>query len=102
MLRDHAGNHFSDGEGAPGLRPVTRKASTITVSERPAAAAPPESTPTLLDIIRTRTLIVTELDPPKSLGLEKLIEGARALKEAGTDFVTLADNSLAILRVSNL
>src|SRR3954468_218790 len=86
----------------PGLRPVTRKVSTITVSERPAAAAPPESTPTLLDIIRTRTLIVTELDPPKSLGLEKLIEGARALKEAGTDFVTLADNSLAILRVSNL
>ena len=32
----------------------------------------------------------------------RLVDGARALKEAGTDFVTLADNSLAILRVSNL
>ena len=33
--------------------------------------------------------------------MAKMLEGARALKEAGTDFLTLADNSLAILRVSN-
>jgi methionine synthase / methylenetetrahydrofolate reductase(NADPH) len=42
------------------------------------------------------------LDPPKSLDVEKMIEGARALKQAGTDFVTMADNSLAILRLSNV
>jgi homocysteine S-methyltransferase len=47
-------------------------------------------------------LIVTELDPPKSLQLDKMVDGAKALKAAGTDFVTLADNSLAILRVSNV
>src|SRR3954468_5000021 len=85
----------------PGLRPVTRKVSTITISPQPNPQTLPRLDQTLLELARSRTLIVTELDPPKSLGLEKLLEGARALKEAGTDFVTLADNSLAILRVSN-
>jgi methionine synthase / methylenetetrahydrofolate reductase(NADPH) len=56
----------------------------------------------LLEVYRSRTLIVTELDPPKSLLVEKMLQGAQALKKAGTDFITLADNSLAILRLSNL
>ena len=84
--------------------PVAREASSAEARTRvtsPATAAPPKEA-SLLDIIRQRTLIVTELDPPKSLSLDKLVEGARVLKEAGTNFVTLADNSLAILRVSNL
>jgi homocysteine S-methyltransferase len=34
--------------------------------------------------------------------MERMFEGASALKKAGTDFVTLADNSLAILRVANM
>jgi len=56
--------------------------------------------PTLLDLIRQRTLIITEFDSPKTLLLEKMIEAAHALKEAGSDFITVADNSLAILRMS--
>ncbi len=96
----------------PGLRPiqdkpaviVRRESTSMTVLEpasslAPHAARPPAS---LLDIIRQRLLIVTELDPPKSLSLDKLIGGARELKASGTDLITLADNSLAILRVSNL
>lgn len=57
---------------------------------------------TVLEIIQKRTLIVTELDPPKTMNTAKFITGAKALKDAGTDAVTLADNSLAILRISNL
>ncbi len=49
-----------------------------------------------------RTVIVTELDPPKTLDLENYYRGAQALTDAGSDAITLADNSLAILRVSNL
>jgi methionine synthase / methylenetetrahydrofolate reductase(NADPH) len=49
-----------------------------------------------------QTVIVTELDPPKTLVLEKYFAAARALIDAGSDAITLADNSLAILRVSNL
>lgn len=49
-----------------------------------------------------RKVIVTELDPPKTLDLEKFFVGAKALHDAGSDCITLADNSLAILRVSNI
>ncbi|MDX2227379.1 MAG: bifunctional homocysteine S-methyltransferase/methylenetetrahydrofolate reductase [Verrucomicrobiae bacterium] len=87
-----------------GLQPVFEKTvekSVIEITTRPSGPAPiPEET--ILDIIKKRTLIVTELDPPKTLTTEKFITGARALTQAGTDAVTLADNSLAILRVSNL
>ena len=97
----------------PDLRPIRSKVALVVVpaesaaspktgsSGRVAQSASPTG-PSLLDVIRDRKLIVTELDPPKSWSLDKLVDGARALKEAGTDFVTLADNSLAILRVSNL
>ena len=47
-------------------------------------------------------MVVTELDPPKTLDLEKYFKAARTLVEAGSDAITLADNSLAILRISNL
>lgn len=43
-----------------------------------------------------------ELDPPKQLSTEKFFAGALALKEAGIDAVTMADNSLASPRISNL
>ena len=56
--------------------------------------------PALLDLIQQRTLIITEFDSPKTLLLDKMIQAARALKEAGTDFLTVADNSLAILRMN--
>jgi methionine synthase I (cobalamin-dependent)/5,10-methylenetetrahydrofolate reductase len=70
----------------------------------PAAAAEPAAEETsLLDrIARGQTVVITELDPPKTLDLEKFMAGAKALHEAGSDAITLADNSLAILRVSNL
>ena len=57
----------------------------------------------LLDRIAAgHRVIICELDPPKTLALEKYFAGAQALVKAGCDAITLADNSLAILRVSNL
>ena len=53
-------------------------------------------------IAQGKTVVITELDPPKTLDLEKFLVGAKALTDAGCDAITLADNSLAILRVSNL
>src|SRR4051812_8553690 len=85
----------------PGLAPVLEKTGAPPPVIEIIPRAPEPREPSLLEKIRERTLIVTELDPPKSLDVQKLLDGAKALKEAGTDFVTLADNSLAILRVSN-
>jgi len=44
---------------------------------------------------------IVELDSPKGLSMDKFLAGAKALKAAGAAAITLADNSLAILRVSN-
>ena len=96
------------------MQPVTRKAAlprpaavaralTITPPlEGVAPAADPEEQSILDRIAAGRTVIITELDPPKTLDLEKFLRGAKALTDAGSDAITLADNSLAILRVSNV
>jgi homocysteine S-methyltransferase len=90
-------------EALKGLEPVRTK---VFVEETPpptaAPAAAPE-TPNILELVKSgKTVIMTELDPPKTLEMEKYFAGAKALTDAGSDVITLADNSLAILRVSNL
>lgn len=46
--------------------------------------------------------LVVELDPPKNPALTRYLEGAHALKEAGADAITIADNSLAHSRIANM
>ena len=94
-------------EPPPGTFPAAKDAvpllapSVGDVRPSPDAAEPEEES--ILDrIAQGKTVVITELDPPKTLDLEKFLVGARALTEAGCDAITLADNSLAILRVSNL
>ncbi|MFC4182160.1 bifunctional homocysteine S-methyltransferase/methylenetetrahydrofolate reductase [Saccharococcus thermophilus] len=62
----------------------------------------PNAVPPLQDIVRKRRSVIVELDPPKKLGIAKFLEGAKALKEANIDALTLADNSLATPRISNM
>jgi methionine synthase I (cobalamin-dependent)/5,10-methylenetetrahydrofolate reductase len=86
-----------------GLRPVRNKPTIqwMTDSERIVERRPTETS--ILDLMaRGHMVVVTELDPPKTLDLEKYFKAARALIDAGSDAITLADNSLAILRTSNL
>ena len=85
-----------------GLKPMPRRIPAVTTGEEPAAPVGPKET-SILDLIAAgKTVVVTELDPPKTLPLEKFFAAAEALSRAGNDAITLADNSLAILRVSNL
>jgi len=84
-----------------GLQPTSRKSLSISVPEV-LAPAPQTLEPSLLDLLDAgKTVIVTELDPPKTLPLEKFFSAAEAITRAGSNAITLADNSLAILRVSN-
>lgn len=87
------------------LEPVRSKSlgRMITPAEAPAPRPLPPTEESLLDRLAAgRRVIICELDPPKTLALEKYFAGAQALVRAGCDAITLADNSLAILRVSNL
>lgn len=57
--------------------------------------------PPLQDIVRERPSVIVELDPPRKLDTTTFFKGAHALKKAGIDAITLADNSLASPRVCN-
>ena len=87
------------------LQPVRSKTVRMMVEPLPSArvtqaTAAEES---LLErMSQGHRVIICELDPPKTLAVEKFFTGAQALVKAGCDAITLADNSLAILRVSNL
>jgi methionine synthase I (cobalamin-dependent)/5,10-methylenetetrahydrofolate reductase len=86
-----------------GLRPIRSKPAIQWVAELEVKPRKKPTETSILDLMaRGQTVVVTELDPPKTLDLEKYFAAARALIDAGSDAITLADNSLAILRVSNL
>ena len=46
--------------------------------------------------------IIVELDPPKSLNLDTIINSAIEIKNTGIDFITLADNPMASVRIDLL
>jgi len=75
--------------------------SRTEVTEPAIASSAPEEEVSILDLLKRQTVSIVELDSPKTLSMDKFLLGARALKEAGAAAITLADNSLAILRVSN-
>jgi homocysteine S-methyltransferase len=86
-----------------GLKPVVSKPIiSWTLEPSPILRRRPAETSILDLMARGQTVVVTELDPPKTLDLDKYFKAARTLVDAGSDAITLADNSLAILRVSNL
>lgn len=58
--------------------------------------------PSITELVKQRHTVIVELDPPRDLDIGKFMEGAAALKEAGIDALTLADNSLAVTRMSNM
>jgi homocysteine S-methyltransferase len=87
------------------LKPVRVKKATlarprIETIEQIVPATPVEET-SILDLLKVKQVSIVELDSPKGLSMDKFLAGAKALKEAGAAAITLADNSLAILRVSN-
>ena len=73
-------------------------------SDRPGRPArkPPAAEPSIVDLVRKRVTVIVELDPPRDLDHEPIVRGARALKAAGADALTMADNSLAVTRISNM
>jgi methionine synthase / methylenetetrahydrofolate reductase(NADPH) len=85
-----------------GTSPILEK--NVKVKEKQIVITAMESRPEyppLSDIVKERPSVLVELDPPRKLDTTKFFEGAKALKEAGIDALTLADNSLASARISN-
>jgi homocysteine S-methyltransferase len=98
---------IKNDEHSPSSRPSV---TLVQKKEEPIKNAPYNSSDSnlghqktsLIDKVKTQTTIVVELDPPRVLNIENYLQGALALKNAGVDAVTLADNSLGTVRVSNM
>ncbi|MCC3372995.1 bifunctional homocysteine S-methyltransferase/methylenetetrahydrofolate reductase [Cohnella sp. REN36] len=58
--------------------------------------------PSIVELAKRRHTVIVELDPPRELDISKFMAGAAALREAGADALTMADNSLAVTRMSNM
>ncbi|MFC4402760.1 bifunctional homocysteine S-methyltransferase/methylenetetrahydrofolate reductase [Gracilibacillus xinjiangensis] len=89
--------------GIKGLLPITNK----EVRENPLIITQSDPQlenhqPTLLDKVKERHTVIVELDAPKHLEIDEFLEGVKQLDKAGVDAITLADNSLATPRISNL
>ena len=83
------------------LSPVTKK---VVTPEKPIIIreAEPASYEPLHEKAKTQRTVIVELDTPRHLETEQYFIGANKLYEAGVDAVTLADNSLASPRISNM
>ncbi len=84
---------------------TSKKVVRIEVRRPPVQAVqlptPPQA-PTIVDLVRQRVTTIVELDPPRNLDFSAVVRGAQALKDAGADAITMADNSLAVTRISNM
>ncbi len=88
-------------EGLKGLAPLQRK----DVKQIEEIKVLKERTPTetsIAELAKERPTIIVELDAPKHLDTNEYFKGAEALQAAGIDAITLADNSLATPRISNV
>jgi methionine synthase I (cobalamin-dependent)/5,10-methylenetetrahydrofolate reductase len=79
----------------PVARPsvVARTATALAEGERP----PPTQ---LLAKLRERRFVVSvEIDPPRSIRIDRTIEAARLLRGAGVDLVNISDSAMARVRM---
>jgi methionine synthase / methylenetetrahydrofolate reductase(NADPH) len=64
-------------------------------------AAPPATR--LAELLAGRRFVVSvEIDPPRSIRIERTIEAARLLRDAGVDVVNVSDSAMARVRMSAL
>jgi methionine synthase / methylenetetrahydrofolate reductase(NADPH) len=85
---------------AVGTEPATSQTPRSAIAEVAAVAgeAPPPTQ--LLEKLRAgRFVISVEIDPPRSIRIERTIEAARLLRDAGVDLVNVSDSAMARVRM---
>ncbi|MFJ5670599.1 bifunctional homocysteine S-methyltransferase/methylenetetrahydrofolate reductase [Bacillus safensis] len=88
-------------EAVKDLAPITEKEVKV-LKEEIISVQDQRTEPGLDELAVKKRSIIVELDPPKKLNFEKFLVAANELKNAGIDALTLADNSLATPRISNV
>ena len=84
----------------PGIRP--RYAAAEPRAATGAGAEPPPPTVLARALAGDGYVISVEIDPPRSVRIERTIEAARLLQEAGVDLVNVSDSAMARVRMGAL
>ena len=97
----------TDATPAPAGAQVSGRGTTAPIADRPirlAGADDAASPPTrLAQLLASRRFVVSvEIDPPRSIRIERTIEAARLLRDAGVDLVNISDSAMARVRMSAL
>jgi homocysteine S-methyltransferase len=85
-------------EGRPTTIALSRSAIVASVEVEPASADPPTALEQAL--VDGRFIATVEMRPPKGIATQKMIASATMLREAGADFLDIADIPLARMRMS--
>lgn len=81
---------------------VTERQSTTRLQVVDEKEEKQQKLPSLIELVQERHTVIVELDPPRDLNIDRFMQGAEALHEAGVDAITMADNSLAVTRMCNM
>ncbi len=81
-----------------GVKPKAR--TIITRSAKEKEELPQANASELSEKIRSKFVIAVEMDVPRGLRIQKLIEGAKNLKDAGCDVINISDGARARLRMN--
>jgi homocysteine S-methyltransferase len=77
-------------------------AEVRVLEQAPAPVAPPVASeaPSLLRKLKEKFVVSVEVDPPRGINTQKVMEGARLLVQHGVDAINIADSPLARIRMS--
>jgi methionine synthase / methylenetetrahydrofolate reductase (NADH) len=92
--------------GRPALAVPAEAPTTTTIRAEAAASASTDTPPPPSRLARAlaerRYVISVEIDPPRSVRIERTIEAARLLQDAGVDVVNVSDSAMARVRMGAL
>jgi methionine synthase I (cobalamin-dependent)/5,10-methylenetetrahydrofolate reductase len=92
-----------DRSGPVGISSGRPRTSVVERATNPAVAgdAPPPTRLAQL-LAAGRFVVSVEIDPPRSIRIERTIEAARLLRDAGVDLLNVSDSAMARVRMSAL
>jgi methionine synthase / methylenetetrahydrofolate reductase(NADPH) len=94
-MRERLASHLPAEKLSPGADVRVIESAPAPVS--PSALAPESD---LLRKLREKFVVSVEIDPPRGVNTQKVMEGARLMAQRGVDAINIADSPMARIRMS--